>query len=121
MPVTAFNIIESISNVALANGFLFNMSLIVVIGMFTGVKYNEGKIGFSRSLVIMAPFSLILILTNAMRIYEVALEKDITSSAFNASITIAFTSFFYILGLFIGHVLFHKAKEEAVKNHSRIP
>lgn len=106
-------IIESLEVVVTTGGFLYNMSMIIVVGIIAGVKLNEYLVGFKRSLVILIPFIVVLLFSNTTRIMQIAQTTEIGHNAYNGSITIILTSICYMLGLFLGHVTFHKAKRDA--------
>ena len=92
------------------DGFLIFISLIITTGMFVGVRLNEGKIGFSRSLFVLFPYIILVSLVNGSRIYQTSLVTSVGSQAYNGLVTLILTSLAYILGLFVGHVIFNKAK-----------
>lgn len=108
-------IAHSINQVITSGGFLYNLSMIIVIGIVAGVKLNEYFVGFKRSMVILIPFIFILLLTNLMRIYDMSSDQVIGYNAYNGSVSIAIVSLAYVVGLFLGHVTFHKAKKDARK------
>lgn len=108
-------ITQSLNTVLSTSGFLYTMSMIIVIGILVGVKLNEFFVGFKRSIVILIPFVFVLLLTNFIRILEITNGSPIGHNAYNGSISIFITTICYVVGLFLGHVTFHKAKEDAQK------
>ena len=102
-------IIQSLYLVIDGNAFFINMGIIISVGMFSGVKLNDSLAGFNRSLVIIFPYSALLFLTNLSRI---AVLTDKTPNAYNSTWTILLTTFAYVVGLYIGHVIFCRAKKE---------
>jgi len=113
-------ITQSLSTVLSTGGFLYNMSLIIVIGIIAGVKLNEYFFGFKRSIVILIPFVLVLLFTNFLRISEITNGSPISHNAYNGSISIVITTLCYVIGLFLGHVTFQKARKDAQKELSEI-
>lgn len=107
---------ESLLLVLSGDYFLFNVSTVVSLGMIIGYKLNEGLDGFKKSITILLPYSALLILT----IYSRLLGVEVTAAnAYNGIITIIITSVAYITGLFLGHVVFNKAKKDAVNESEK--
>lgn len=114
-PTPAFQLgqelINSAQNVIRVDGFLIFFSLIVTTGMFIGIRLDDGSRGLRRSLLILVPFILLQFLTNISRVYQ-TLNTQMASQSFNGTTTIILTSFAYILGLVIGHLIFKRAKKD---------
>jgi len=114
-PTPAFQLgqelLNSAQNVVRVDGFLVFFSLIVTTGMFIGRRLDGGSRGLRRSLVILIPFILLQFLTNISRVYQ-TLNVQMASQSFNGTTTIILTSFAYILGLVIGHLIFKRAKKD---------
>ena len=114
-PTPAFQLgqelLNSAQNVARVDGFLVFFSLIVTTGMFIGIRLDDGSRGLRRSLVILVPFILLQTLTNISRVYQ-NFNQQMASQSFNGTTTMVLTSFAYILGLVIGHLIFKRAKKD---------
>lgn len=113
----SIRVIESFFEVTTGTGFWFNMGLIITVGMIAGFKFNESLIGLKRSLAILLPFSLSLVSVNAFRIFGYSQSADLGANAYNGTISVILTTVFYMIGLFFGHVLFKKAKHDALKDY----
>ena len=104
---------ESLQLVIQSPYFLWYCSLILSLGMVIGAKFDDSFRGFRRSVALITPYFLILIITNGSRMYNTSLAKPLTATAYNSIITLSIITFLYILGLFIGHMIDLKGKEKA--------
>lgn len=112
--------LESLVSISNASGFWWNMGFIIVFGMIAGVKLDDGLRGFSRSLAVLTPYLFILIFTTALRIHEIGQTQLLGFNAFNGIATILATTFFYVIGLYMGHVIFEKAMTDALQKSSSV-
>lgn len=108
-------IIQSLYTVTSAAGFWFYMGGVVSLGMVIGNRFDESYKGFRKSVFLLSPYVILLILTNASRIAQIGFEKPLDSMAYNGLITIGIITIFYITGLFLGHVILRKAHKEVEK------
>jgi F0F1-type ATP synthase membrane subunit a len=111
-------IMKSIATVTSSPFFWFYMGLVVVFGMTVGGRLNEGVRGFYKSMTILIPFVVIIILTNTSRIYYISLETPLTHSAYNSYVSLVLTALFYIAGLFLGHMIVSQAIKDGRKQLS---
>lgn len=107
------NVISSFYLVINANQFLTMASITLMVGIFWGWLYDQKFAGFRRSLSLIAPHSILIIITSLFRITEYSTKNVFTANAYNGVMTILLTTFFYIIGLFIGHMIDHNAKNQA--------
>lgn len=108
-------ILTSLSAVTSSQFFWFYMGLIITFGVVIGTRLDEGVKGFQRSMLIILPFLVVMIITNVSRIYQASFERIITPQAYNGTVSMVMTAVFYILGLFAGHMVSYKAKESVYK------
>jgi hypothetical protein len=97
--------------------FWWYMSTILSLGMVIGAKYDDRFAGFRKSLSIITPYTMIIFLTNASRMYETSHTKPLTATAYNSLWSLVIITIFYVVGLFIGHMIDQKAK---IKAHEEI-
>lgn len=83
--------------------------------MYIGTRLDDGLNGFKRSMAIILPFIAILVIVNVSRIYQTSFTATLTANAYNGTVSAIITSLFYIVGLFIGHMISYKAKQEVLK------
>lgn len=107
------NVINSFYLVINANQFLTMASITLMVGIFWGWLYDQKFAGFKRSVSLIAPHSLLIIVTSLFRISEYSSTNVLTANAYNGIMTIFLTTFFYIGGLFIGHMIDRNAKQQA--------
>lgn len=112
-------VIQSLSAVVGGQGFPVFMSIIFTLGMYFGNRHDDGFRGFKKSVGIIAPWSMIVILTNVFRILEVSKYNTVTSAAYNGSITAFLATVCYIPGLFIGHMIKQAAEKQAIREHNK--
>jgi hypothetical protein len=105
-------IIQSLQAVTGATGFWFYMGGVVSLGMVVGNKFDDKYRGLSKSLTLLSPYVFILFLTTASRLVETGFKQPLGSNAYNSTITLLLVTFFYILGLFIGHVILEEAHKK---------
>lgn len=106
---------QSIIAVTNSQGFYFWVGIVISVGMLAGSRFDNKLAGFARSMAIIAPYGLILFLTNATRLYETSLKKTLSADAYNSSVTLFIITGAYIVGLFLGHMAVKKGKEQAIK------
>lgn len=99
-------------------GFPQMISATLALGMSIGVLRNQGTRGFRVSLSVISPLLICLILTNILRIYDVSTTRAVGSSAYNGSTSMLMVTGAYIVGLFIGHIIFAHARHQ-VQNKSK--
>lgn len=92
------------------------MGLVVTFGMVVGAHLDDGLRGFKRSMTIIFPFIVMVLVTTLSRLYSVSLITPITSQAYNGTVTFVLSSLMYILGLFGGHSITMRAKKVAQRN-----
>lgn len=109
-------ILTSFINVTSATGFWFYMGGVVSMGMVVGNRFDESYKGFKRSIVLLLPYFVMLFFVTSSRVYEVSRIRLLGADAYNSLITLGIVTFFYVLGLFIGHVILLKAKKEVHGN-----
>lgn len=85
--------------------FWLYIGLIISFGMVFGGRLNEGMNGFRKSMMILLPFSLMLFVIMASRLFYTATIFPLGANAYNNVITLIITTFFYTLGLFMGHMV----------------
>jgi hypothetical protein len=93
--------------------FWWYMGGILSTGLIIGVKYDDQFRGFRKSLSIIAPYTSIIFLTNMSRMYETSQTKALTATAYNSMWSLLIITIFYVLGLFIGHMIDQRAKVKA--------
>lgn len=106
---------QSIQTVTNSPFFWFYMGLVITFGMTIGVHLDDGMRGFKRSMTIIFPFSIMVMLTTLSRLYEASQSFNLTSQAYNGTTSFLFAAIFYSIGLFIGHLITCKAKEAVAK------
>lgn len=106
-------VIKSIQVVSSSPYFFFYMGLIITFGMIIGVHLDDGVRGFKRSLTIIMPFLIMTVITTLSRIYSISHDVVISFQAYNGTVSFLISSFFYIIGLFIGHSITYKATKAA--------
>lgn len=111
-------ILVSIKNVSSASFFWWYMSMIISLGMVVGAKFDNRFRGFIKSIILLAPYTLILLLTNISRLYETSLRKELTSDAYNGTASLFMVTIFYMLGLFIGHMIDKQGKIEVMRKYN---
>ena len=99
-------------------GFPQMISATLALGMSIGVLRNQGTRGFRVSLSVITPLLFCLLLTNALRIYEVSTTRVVGFSAYNGSTSMLMITSAYVVGLFIGHIIFAHARQR-VQNKSK--
>lgn len=109
-------ILQSFNNVILSPLFMVYMSFIITFGMWIGIRLDNGIQGFKRSIVIILPFIFVILLANTSRIYQASFVSPLPANAFNGIITTIITSFFYIVGLIIGHIIWDEARNRVQKH-----
>lgn len=108
-------ILTSLSTVTQSQFFWFYMGLIITFGMVIGARLDEGVRGFQRSMIIILPFMVVMIITNLSRIYQASFTGVITPQAYNGTVSMLITAVFYVIGLFSGHMVSYKAKQSVIK------
>ena len=93
--------------------FWWYMSTILSLGMVIGAKYDDRFAGFKKSLSLILPYTSIIFLTNISRMYERSQSQPLTATAYNSLWSLIIITLFYVLGLFIGHMIDRKAKQSA--------
>jgi hypothetical protein len=111
---------ESLIWVITGANFWAYATTILCIGMVFGWVQNKGMSGFQRSFYTLLPLVGIYFLSSANRVIEYAQVYGYGAQSFNNLVNIVLVAGLYILGLFIGHLIKHKAVESAVKN-SNLP
>ncbi len=111
-------IIQSIVNVTQAQGFYLYVGMIISVGMIAGSKFDNRFAGFKKSVTLILPYAIILLFVNVTRLYETGQTRPITADAYNGSVSLALITIAYISGLFIGHMVVKKGKEQAHKTET---
>lgn len=109
---------ESFYLVTQSVNFWWYMSTILSLGMVIGAKFDHKLRGFTRSLALLVPYTSIIFLTNFSRLYETSQKTHLGATSFNSMWTIIIITAFYIVGLFIGHMIDQKAKHKAQTEHT---
>lgn len=109
-------IITSFINVTNATGFWFYMGGVLSMGMVVGNRFDESYKGFRRSIVVLIPYFVMLFFVTSSRVYEISRIKLLGADAYNSLITLGVVTLFYVLGLFLGHVILLKARKDVNGN-----
>ncbi len=109
---------DSINMVITSPNFFVYMGLIMSFGMVFGGKLNEGMNGMRKSLMILVPFSFVLLLSTSSRLFYTVMSNDLPlgPNAYNSIFTLIFTTLFYTLGLFLGHTVVSQTIKKVYKD-----
>lgn len=95
------NICDCINYVTIAPYFWHTMVATTMSSIFIGaILYNGDLENLFKGMIALIPYIALLVLTTTIRLSSVEIES--TTMAFAGLTTIAFITFFYILGLVLG-------------------
>lgn len=106
---------QSIQQVISSPGFFWWVGVIISIGMLAGAKFDNRIQGFVKSIILIFPYSLVLLLTTLNRLYIISYDKPLNADAYNGIVTLVIITLAYIVGLFLGHMAVKKGHEAGVK------
>lgn len=108
-------IMKSIEAVFTSPLFFTNMGMITAFGMVIGATLDDGVRGFRKSVAIILPYTLIIATTTITRLIDVSSRQPFSFTAYNSLVSLTAVSTFYLIGLFLGHVVFEYAQKSARK------
>lgn len=111
------DLLLSLLMVTQSPGFFLYLGSVISLGMVVGYKLNHGAVGFRKSLVVLLPFTFVLLLTMLSRLYFLSFIQTIGPTAYNAIITIFVDLFGYVFGLWCGHYITKTAVKQVYTEH----